>query len=199
MILRRIFEYQGSGFYVDVGAHHPYRFSNTYLFYLRGWRGINIDALPGGMKLFEKARPRDINLELAIAEEPGELTYYMFEEPALNGFSHELSRQRAADASGSKLIGTATIEVKPLSTVLAQHLPENQPIDFMTVDVEGLDLQVLSSNDWGRFRPKVVLAESLGESMNSVANGPIATLLAEAGYALVAKTVNTGIYRDSRL
>jgi len=62
MILRRLFEKQLTGFYVDVGAHHPKRFSNTYFFYKQGWHGINIDAMPGSMKLFEKIRPRDILL-----------------------------------------------------------------------------------------------------------------------------------------
>lgn len=52
------------GFYVDVGAHHPMRFSNTYFFYRMGWSGINIDAMPGSMKEFKKYRRRDINLEL---------------------------------------------------------------------------------------------------------------------------------------
>jgi hypothetical protein len=56
LILRRIFEHKQKGFYVDVGAYHPFLFSNTYIFYLRGWRGINIDATPGSMKLFNKFR-----------------------------------------------------------------------------------------------------------------------------------------------
>ena len=52
--------------FIDVGAHHPMRFSNTYLFYKKKWKGINIDPLPGSMKLFNKLRPRDINLELGV-------------------------------------------------------------------------------------------------------------------------------------
>jgi len=57
MILRRIFEDNETGFYVDVGAHHPARFSNTNYFYKRGWRGLNIDAMPGSMSKFKKYRP----------------------------------------------------------------------------------------------------------------------------------------------
>ena len=60
MILRRLFEKQKTGFYVDVGAHHPKRFSNTFFFYKKGWSGINIDAMPNSMRLFDKIRPRDI-------------------------------------------------------------------------------------------------------------------------------------------
>ena len=90
MILRRLFENQTKGFYVDVGAHHPIRFSNTYFFYKKGWRGINIDAMPGSMKLFNKIRPRDINIEKAISDKKEVLTYYVFNDPALNGFSKKL-------------------------------------------------------------------------------------------------------------
>ena len=63
LILNRFLENKKNGFYIDIGAHHPIRFSNTYLFYKKGWRGINIDAMPGSMDLFNKIRSRDINIE----------------------------------------------------------------------------------------------------------------------------------------
>ncbi len=75
MVLRRLFEQKTVGYYVDVGAHHPKRFSNTYYFYKRGWRGINIDAMPGSMKLFNKMRPRDINVEIPVSSGEGEILY----------------------------------------------------------------------------------------------------------------------------
>ena len=87
LILNRFFNNKENGFYVDVGAHHPRRFSNTYSFYKKGWRGINIDALPGSMVAFNKERPNDINLEIGISKKESELLYYMFNEPALNTFS----------------------------------------------------------------------------------------------------------------
>ena len=82
------------GFFVDVGAHHPQRFSNTYYFYLKGWSGINIDAMPGSMKIFDDLRSRDINLEIPISDKSEILTYYEFDEPALNSFSLSLSHER---------------------------------------------------------------------------------------------------------
>lgn len=66
LILKEIFHQVKNGFYVDVGAHHPFKFSNTYFFYKRGWRGINIDALPHSMNLFNQFRPRDINVECGV-------------------------------------------------------------------------------------------------------------------------------------
>lgn len=94
IILRRIFECKTNGFYIDVGAHHPKRFSNTYLFYKKGWNGINIDAMPGSMVLFRKLRSRDINIEAAITNEKREMSFFMFDEPALNTFDKDLATER---------------------------------------------------------------------------------------------------------
>jgi hypothetical protein len=96
MILRRLFEKKKTGFYVDVGAHHPKHFSNTYFFYRMGWNGINIDALPGTKKEFDKYRGRDINLELGVAKQEGILNYYVYNDHALNTFSVSLVEKRKA-------------------------------------------------------------------------------------------------------
>ena len=66
LIINRLIDSKKNGFYIDIGAHHPFRFSNTYKFYKMGWNGINIDAMPGSMKLFREKRPRDINIECGI-------------------------------------------------------------------------------------------------------------------------------------
>jgi len=144
IILRRIFEKQKTGFYIDIGAHHPKRFSNTYYFYKKGWRGINIDAMPGNMKLFRKMRPRDINLEIPVSDKKRELTYYMFNEPALNSFSKTLSIERDRKEE-YKIVDEIKIEILTLAEVLNAYLPSNTRIDFLSVDVEGLDFQVLAS------------------------------------------------------
>lgn len=195
-ILHRMFEHQEQGFYVDVGAHHPQRFSNTYLFYLGGWRGINIDAMPGSMKLFKELRPEDINVEAAISNSPEILTYYMFDEPALNGFSEEISVERD-EATEYKIIDKKPIKTKRFSEVLDQHLPQGQVIDFLSVDVEGLDYQVLSSNNWLKYKPKVILVEELSSMINSTVSSPneIGSLLRDQGYELFAKTFNTSFYQ----
>src|SRR5437868_6288327 len=74
LVLSRFLSSENKGFYVDVGAHHPTRFSNTYFFYKKGWRGINIDAMPGSMIAFDKMRPRDTNVEAAISDNDSEIT-----------------------------------------------------------------------------------------------------------------------------
>jgi FkbM family methyltransferase len=193
-VLQRIFERCSTGFYVDIGSHHPQRFSNTYRFYLRGWNGINIDPLPGSKARFDALRQRDINLELGISDSTGELSYYSFEEPALNTFDPKVAASR-----DSRLISEDRIQVLRLSDVLDQHLRQGQEIDFLTIDVEGLDLQVLRSNDWSRYRPSYVLAEALGmRDVDQVINSELYAYMVAEGYSLFAKCVNTLFFIDTR-
>ncbi|MEM9702425.1 MAG: FkbM family methyltransferase [Planctomycetota bacterium] len=152
------------GFYVDVGAHHPSRLSNTKIFYDYGWSGINIDPLPAAAELFAVQRPRDLFIAAGVAAEAGELTYHMFRDPAQNSF--HAGRSDILDKSGAdevERIGTRTVPVMPLAALLDEHLPGRLPagrrIDFLNVDVEGLDEEVLASNDWSKYRPRAVLAE----------------------------------------
>ena len=194
MVLRRLFEHKGDGFYVDVGAHHPMRFSNTYFFYRRGWRGINVDARPGSKRIFDRARARDINVECGIARQAGVATYYEFNEPALNGFSPALSAQR--DGRGDyRIVATREVRMLGLRELLDAYLPPGQDIDFLSIDVEGLDLDVVLSNDWTKYRPAYVLVEILAASLGEIAATPIAQALAAQGYELYAKCVNTVFFR----
>jgi FkbM family methyltransferase len=182
------------GFYVDVGAHHPYRYSNTCFFYKRGWRGINIDAMPGSMAEFRKQRPRDINVESGIGRQAGTSKLYVFNVPALNTFDEDLARARCNDVW--RVIRTVDVPIAPLSEILKQHLPNERTIDFLTVDVEGSDLDVLQSNDWNRYRPSVVLAETLGRSLDDLALDPVTGYMRSLGYVAYAKTVNTTFFVD---
>jgi FkbM family methyltransferase len=193
MILRRIFGSQTSGFYIDVGAHHPKRFSNTYFFYKKGWAGINIDAMPGSMKAFQKLRYRDINIETPISSTPETVVYYGFNEPALNGFSKNISESRDG-VDGYRIEFTKRIKTSTLQTVLDQNLEVNQEIDFLTIDVEGLDYDVLKSLDLKRYRPRVILIEIIGSSLAEIANNEIYCHLIAEGYDLYAKSVNTVIF-----
>lgn len=197
IILRRIFENKKTGFYVDIGAFHPYRFSNTYYFYLRGWRGINIDANPQSIELFNKFRKRDINLNLAIGLNKAKMKYYMFNEPALNTFDESLAKERD-NTLNYKIISIEEIEVLPLSDVLDEFLPKNQEIDFMDIDVEGLDFEVLKSNNWNKYRPEILLVEILpAQTIEEVLDSEIYKYLKHIGYHLFAKCFNTCIFKRS--
>jgi FkbM family methyltransferase len=194
MILRRIFRGQTQGFYVDVGAHHPRRYSNTYHFYRLGWSGINVEPNPDFAASFRAIRSRDINLQLGVAEHAGALRYYSFNEPALNTFDPELMKSRLTYPE-VKLVGTRDVEVRTLASILGSHLPEGRSVDFLTIDVEGLDFAVLKSNDWQRFRPKCVLVEVIGKTLDQVYGSDISLYMRDRRYDLFAKTFNTVVFR----
>lgn len=193
-ILNYIFAEKKEGFYVDIGAFHPINCSNTYLFYEKGWRGINIDARPGSMKEFNRLRPRDINLELAIADGDELLTYYQMPEAGnlnlMNSFSKDFIQQIGMEESIVK-----QIEIKPskLSSILEQYLPKSTVIDFLSIDVEGLEIEVLKSNNWEVYRPRVLLVESLAKNISHLSGLDIVEFMTNNEYEGFAKTPN-GIF-----
>jgi FkbM family methyltransferase len=199
MVLHRFLGWKTTpGFFVDVGAHHPTRFSNTYFFYRsRGWRGINIDAMPGSMEPFRELRPRDINIEAAVSSQPTELTYHVFSDGALNGFDPDLSACRS-QLKNYRIIDQIKMKTRTLAEILEQNLPVGCEIDFLTVDVEGLDLQVLKSNDWTKYRPSYVLAEDTdaGARWESINDLPVSRFLREQLYVPVAFTGTTVFFKQ---
>jgi len=97
IILRRFLPDKYRGFYVDIGAHHPRRFSNLYLLYQNNRRGVNVDDMPGSMIEFRRWLPRDINLEIGVSDHEGTMTYHIFKEPALNTFDFDLAEKYIQD------------------------------------------------------------------------------------------------------
>ena len=190
-VLARLFEHADPGFYVDIGAHHPTRFSNTAVLYRAGWHGINVDPRPGTRRLFEKERSSDITLELGVAGTQGTLSYYVFNDQGLNTFS----RARADDLEATTdyhVTRRLTIPTLTLSAVLDRYLPPGQQIDLLSIDVEGLDLEVLRSNDWQRYQPRIVITEDLeNRTRDLCAETPSVEFLRGVGYSPIAKTGNS--------
>ncbi len=181
------------GFFVDVGAHHPIRFSNTYALYRKGWRGINIDATPGSMDIFRKIRPDDINIESAVSDDPAPRTLYLFEEAALNTFDRELADSYLA--AGCPLREKRDIPRTPLVSLLDRHVPAGVAIDLLSVDVEGGEMGVLRSNDWDRYRPAVIVLEDLTASFEDLGRSEAVAYLAGRSYEPVSKLVRSLIFR----
>ncbi len=170
-----------AGFYVDVGAHHPYRFSSTKLLYDRGWSGINIDVTDAILKLFPKYRPRDVNY-FGLAGHARKATFYRFVEPALSTIDAELAQERVQ--SGSELARQEELEVKPLETIL-EEVDAPETIDLLCVDAEGADFEVLESISFERRVILRVLVE-LHSPAWSVSEQPISRFLSDRGYRPVA-------------
>ncbi|WP_299463147.1 FkbM family methyltransferase [uncultured Microscilla sp.] len=190
--LRRIFQHLNTGFYVDVGACHPRISSNTHYFYKRGWKGLNIDANPLSIKKYNKLRKRDINVNYGVSNSNDTLDFYLFEEPGINTFSREVYEDKIK-FPGVKLIEKMPVKTAPLAEILDKNLPEGQVINFMDVDVEGLDFEVLQSNNWDKYIPEILLVEELsrGKDLDEL---PIYQFLRKRGYRMIAKTYSTFIF-----
>lgn len=196
MILKAFYENKKGykGFYVDVGAHHPVRYSNTYYFYKKGWRGINIEPTPTAIKPFKILRSRDINLNVGVGAVRDNLTFYCFNEPALNTFSEEVALSVEQKNNKYKITQRVKVEVLPLRDILDSYLPTGVKIDFMSIDVEGLDFEVLKSNDWDKYSPEYLLVEGHLE-FEDIFSYDIYQYLKERNYKLVAKTFRTLIFK----
>ena len=192
LILSRFFEGKRKGFFIDVGAFHTVRFSNTLMFYKLGWHGINIEARPGSKKLFDSIRKRDINVEYPVSDVASELVYYCFNEPALNGFSPQLTMERNG-IGHYKVIKEIKMMTKRLDEILDEYLPIDQKIDFISIDVESFDLNVLKSNNWNKYKPEVILVEDLEFDFNS--SSSITSYLELNGYQMFARTFNTSLFK----
>lgn len=159
VILAAFFEGVQQGFYVDVGANDPEIDSVTKYFYDQGWSGINIEPQHQHFVALERQRSRDINLNIGIGEEEGELTLRQYKGNGLSTFSPEMKEEYLSNPSRvtSNYIDVE-VQVKPLSAVFTEQQVGN--IHFMKVDVEGLEYEVLASNDWKRWRPQVICIET---------------------------------------
>lgn len=197
LILIRLFANKRNGFYVDVGAHHPYRYSNTYLMHKLGWKGINIDGSPVSVELFRKSRKRDININVLISNDEKMYSFYMFNDGAYNTLSEDIAMKAIQDY-GVHLIDKKTVGVKKLEVILDDFLPAGRNIDFLNVDVEGFDLDVLASNNWEKYSPTVIAVEIQWKSIEVILKSDIYKFLLDHGYHLYSKLVNTAIFIKSQ-
>jgi len=158
MHLLRVFGEQAGGFYIDIGAGHPVYDNVSFAFYLRGWNGITVEPNPWLAQLTEAVRPRDSRNQSLVGGDPGETTYYLVED--FHGLSttvvgHALKAQSEFGKSSQAM----TMPVTTLRALCERYAPA--AIDFLKIDVEGAEREVLLGGDWRRFRPKVVVLEAL--------------------------------------
>jgi len=143
--------------YLDIGAHHPWFLSNTAYFYQKGCRGINIEPNPQLIKAFKIERKEDINLNIGIAGITATLDFYVLSDSTLSTFSKQEADEQILH--GRKLESIQQIPVDTISRVLKQHT-NGIFTDFLTIDVEGLEFEILNEIDYINNYPKVICIES---------------------------------------
>jgi len=171
----------GPGMYVDVGASHPQECSNTWRFYQRGWRGLLIDPLPETWYGLLRHRPEDHLFPVACSNTNGTATLRMY---------HSVStlREDWPIPDDNELLD---IETMRLSDILSLFPTIRDCARLLSVDVEGLERQVLEGNDWSTFRPEVVVCEYRmydSESLGHDTSCEYSSILCDAGYHLLLQT-----------
>ena len=154
-ILKEIFKNKKSGLYVDVGCYHPIELSNTALLYNRGWKGINIDISEYSIKLFNFLKPDDINLNLAVSNFKGYTD--IFYQKKLSKIS-TIDKQKSHKIFQGK-INTKKIFCKTLTEIINDSIHKGKNIDFLNIDAEGHDLEVLQSLNFKEYKPQVICIE----------------------------------------
>jgi len=173
------------GFYVDVGAHHPKFWSNTYVLHQKGWSGLNIDLHQNNIQLFNLFRRRATNVCAAVSDVQGEMPLYEFGPVSL---FNTLSRDEAENVSGERGIPYTIrmVKTQTLTAILAEHGYANRNIDFLSIDVEGHDLAVLRSLDFSVYRPSMICVELHERDIKRVIENPLFTFLTARGYTLAS-------------
>lgn len=193
LIVNNIFEYKTNGFYVEIGAFHPFIYSNTNLFHKDlNWKGINIDPNPFSIEKFKKYRPEDINLNIAIANTYEKLKYYYVDDTnSMNSMSEEFLLKRGINPDKIKNV---EIECLPLKNVLDKYLPEGQNVDLFNIDVEGFEIEVLKSNDWDKYKPEVIIMECESDCIDDLNKLETVRFLLDLNYKIISY-----VYSDKNL
>jgi FkbM family methyltransferase len=197
IILWRALKNVDAGFYVDIGAAWPDAHSVTKAFYLRGWSGINVEPNPDFYAQLCGQRPRDINIQIAVTNYEGKVELNLFRETGLSTLDIGVAQRHIKDNFYCVPLRVST---STLANVLRRYLPTNQEVHFLKVDVEGLEGEVLSGNDWSVNRPWIILIESTQPLSQRESHHAWESRLIEAAYTFAyADGLNRFYVENSRL
>jgi FkbM family methyltransferase len=146
------------GIYLDVGCFHPYMYSNTCLLHKKGWTGINVDINQTSIDLFNIARPKDINLCTTIDENKKKFTMY-YDDPfsPINTLDKNFYENLKESFFKNKRI--LSIQSKTIKEIIETSKIENK-VDFINIDVEGSDYDILKQIDLKKLKVKLVSIET---------------------------------------
>ena len=185
IFIRRFFKNEKKGFYVDIGCYHPIKGSLTYYLFKEGWLGLNVDISKTSIDLFKMSRPKDYNVNAAITDFDGETFYYE------NGLINQQN-----SLIGNKDNKKVKVESYRLETILNNFSIPN--IDYLNIDVEGIDYKVITSLDFSKYRPKLISIEQNVYNSEKIIISETHKLLTKKNYFLASKIGVTCIYIDNK-
>jgi FkbM family methyltransferase len=190
------------GFYIDVGAWEPVQDSVTKHFYDRGWRGINVEPNPAYHAMLVQSRPRDVNLCIALGDVQEQRTLTLVGSTGLSTFEAEFvepaERWIAANRPEPAKISQISVTVTTLADVCREYVPAGTTIDFLKIDVEGWEEQVLRGGDWQTYRPQILVIEAVAPLSDVPAWETWDGFVCAQGYAFIAFDGLNRWYRRER-
>jgi FkbM family methyltransferase len=188
------FLHQRTGFYIDVGCNDPLKYSSTFVFYLKGWSGIAIDANEAIVDRFQKTRQQDVCIAAAVSDSERDVIFHRSESDTVSTIDEEVLEQWQ-DNWKFRPEDQVAVRTQTLTSILQKALPDQtMDIDFMTIDVEGHEFQVLSGLDFSRYRPKLISVEI--HDLRTIFLNRIYLLLVEKGYSLVGYVTMNAYFLD---
>jgi len=183
--------------YLDIGAWRPQHGSNTYLWYSWGSRGVLVEPNVARIPELKAVRPGDtvLNVGIGITEQK-EADYYCMTDDQLNTFDKE-EAERLDSVTKAKIEKVVKMPLVPINKVIEEHFPGKAP-DFISIDVEGLDVPIMKTLDFQRFRPKLICAETL-VAFKFKMEPEMTEFLSQQGYEARAMTFPNTIYVDKNL
>ena len=193
LFINNYFKNIDNGFYLDIGCYHPIKYSNTALLHNRGWQGINIDMNQTSIDLFKILRKKDKNICAAISSSNKEVTQFI---------DHSYSPVNTIDKNFSQMI-SKRLQIKPfserkiytntLNEILEKYEIQIKKIDFLNIDVEGHDYEVLKGINFLNIKPKIICIEIDNHEKN-LSKESIQNYLKKFNYKIIKRIGFNGFF-----
>jgi len=181
--------------YLDVGAFHPVMYSNTFFLHRRGWTGTLVDPNPHYNQVIKETRPNDLLLNYAVEVESGEKEFYVFADYDSSNTTSLEYAERKVKSQRTDIAVVKTVQAKTIDEIVNMHISYFKEIPFfMSIDIEGKDLDVISTYS-SSVKIPFIMIEDISNSIFS--DSPIRKALEGKGYLPIATTVLTTLYVDS--
>ncbi len=195
VILHKLFGSKfADGFYVDVGAHHPFRQSNTAYLWLLGWQGINVDASKASIQHFNRVRTSDLNIWSAVVDE--ETARNKREIALYSNLDIDLGATCDPDLATERGAVTSTmVPCITLKNIINDHAAKlTDKIELLNIDIEGFDQEAISTLSEWSIKPQVICIEIYEHDIRKVLSTPACRLLESFGYVLIERVGLTAIF-----
>jgi len=198
LFISKYFRNNLKGFYVDVGCYHPTRANNTYLLYKKGWKGINIDVSKFSIDLFNFWRTKDINISRAITNQNGfSKLYYQKDFSLLSTLDKKQAKLSFQGKFKEKLIKCST-----LTTAINETIYKKKKIDFLNIDAEANDFNILKSLDFKIYRPTCICIEDTSlhyKNIDNIKKSKIYNFLIKFNYRHVRSGIFDHLYISNQV